>query len=47
MRHAARLHVSQKFNRKTNLESFANLFIQRIAPRTESIPDENFVLQQI
>ncbi len=47
MRHAARLRVSQKFNRKTNLESFANLFIQRIAPRTESVPDENFVLQQI
>jgi glycosyltransferase involved in cell wall biosynthesis len=47
MRHAARAQVRRKFNRTVNLESFATLFIQRIAPRTESISDENFVLQQI
>ncbi len=47
VRHAARLHVSRNFDRSKNLTNFGDLFIQRIAPRTESIPDENFVLQQI
>jgi len=47
VRHAARVHVRNNFNRKDNLESFGDLFMQRIAPRTESHPDENFVLQQI
>ena len=47
VRFAAQLQVRHNFNRKTNLESFADLFLQRIAPRTESTPDENFVLQQI
>jgi colanic acid/amylovoran biosynthesis glycosyltransferase len=47
VRHAARLQVHHNFNRTKNLESFGDLFLQRIAPRTESIPDENLVLQQI
>ena len=47
VRFAAQVQVRNNFNRKTNLESFADLFLQRIAPQTESIPDENFVLQQI
>lgn len=47
MRFAAQVQVRHNFNRKTNLESFANLFLQRIAPRTESTSDENLVLQQI
>jgi len=47
VRHAARSHVWHNFNRSKNLESFGDLFVRRIAPQTESIPDENFVLQQI
>lgn len=47
VRHAAEVQVRQNFNRSKNLESFGNLFLQRIGPRTESTPHENFVLQQI
>jgi colanic acid/amylovoran biosynthesis glycosyltransferase len=47
VRHAARVHVFHNFNRSPNLESFCDVYIQRIAPRTESVPHENFVLQQI
>jgi glycosyltransferase involved in cell wall biosynthesis len=47
VRHAAREQVRNNFNRRKNLESFGDLFIQRITPQTESLPDENFVLQQI
>jgi colanic acid/amylovoran biosynthesis glycosyltransferase len=47
VRHAARVQVRDNFNRSRNLESFGDLFIQRISPQTESAPDENFVLQQI
>ena len=47
VRHAARVHVRNNFNRRDNLESFGDLFMQRIAPLTESHPDENLVLQQI
>jgi colanic acid/amylovoran biosynthesis glycosyltransferase len=47
IRHAARVHVRHNFNRRHNLESFADLFLQQIATQIESIPDENLVLQQI
>jgi glycosyltransferase involved in cell wall biosynthesis len=47
MRHAARVYVRHSFNRQTNLESFADLFLKRVSARTESLPHENFVLQQI
>lgn len=47
MRHAALVQVRQKFNREKNLKSFGNQFLERVAPRRENIPDENFVLQQI
>jgi colanic acid/amylovoran biosynthesis glycosyltransferase len=47
MRHAARVQVLHNFNRNKNLETFGDLFLGRIAPLRESIPDENFVLQQI
>ena len=47
VRHAARVQVRNNFNRSRNLESFGDLFLQRIAPRTGSIPHEDFVLQQI
>jgi glycosyltransferase involved in cell wall biosynthesis len=47
VQHAAWVQVRNNFNRSRNLEAFGDLFIQRIAPQTESVPDENFVLQQI
>jgi colanic acid/amylovoran biosynthesis glycosyltransferase len=47
VRHAARVQVRNNFNRSKNLNSFGGLFVQRIAPQTESIPYEDFVLQQI
>jgi glycosyltransferase involved in cell wall biosynthesis len=47
VRHAARVQIRHNFNRKWNLESFGDLFLERISPRTESVPHENFVLQQI
>jgi colanic acid/amylovoran biosynthesis glycosyltransferase len=47
VRHAARVQVRDNFNRGRNLESFGELFIRRISPQTESVPDANFVLQQI
>jgi len=47
IRQRARMHVCQNFSRNRNLQLFADLFLQRIVPRTESTPDENPVLQQI
>ena len=47
IRHSARVQVRHNFNRTKNLESFGDLFLERIAPQTESTSDENFVLQQI
>lgn len=47
VRHGARVQVRHNFNRQTNLESFADLFLQQVSARTESLPHENFVLQQI
>jgi glycosyltransferase involved in cell wall biosynthesis len=47
VRHAARVQVRHNFNRKWNLESFGDLFLDRITPHSESVPHENFVLQQI
>jgi colanic acid/amylovoran biosynthesis glycosyltransferase len=47
IRHAARLHVDQYFNRTKNLKSFANLFLNQIAPQRENASNESPVLQQI
>jgi glycosyltransferase involved in cell wall biosynthesis len=47
MRQAAVVQVRQNFNRSKNLESFGDLLLQRIAPQTENLPDENFIHQQI
>ena len=47
IRHSARLHVTQDFNRVKNLKSFADLFLNQIVPQRESTSDESFVLQQI
>jgi glycosyltransferase involved in cell wall biosynthesis len=47
VRQGARVQVRQNYNRQTNLESFADSFLQRVSARTASRPHENFVLQQI
>ncbi len=47
VRQAAREQVCNNFNRSKNLESFGDIFLRRIAPQTESVAHENFVLQQI
>jgi colanic acid/amylovoran biosynthesis glycosyltransferase len=47
VRYAARVQVRNNFNRSRNLDSFGDMLLQRIAPPTESIPHEDFVLQQI
>lgn len=46
IRHAATVQVHHNFNRKTNLKSFGDLFIARIAMRIENL-HENPVLQQV
>jgi colanic acid/amylovoran biosynthesis glycosyltransferase len=43
----ARAHVRRHFNQRTNLESFAETFRQKITPSDGSCCDENFVLQQV
>lgn len=45
--HSAQLQVQQNFNRSRNLETFSDLFVERICPGTKSGSNENFVLQQI
>jgi colanic acid/amylovoran biosynthesis glycosyltransferase len=47
IRHAAQLHVRQNFNRRKNLEAFCDIFLSRIRQQKESLPHEDFVLQQI
>lgn len=47
IRYGARVQVRHNFNKKKNLESFASLFLDRVAPQTENLPDENLILQQI
>lgn len=47
MAHDAQLQVQQNFNRSKNLETFGDLFVEKISPGTKSGPNENFVLQQI
>ena len=46
-RHAARVQVAHNFNRTKNLNTFAETFLSRIGPRTEVVPHEDLVLQQI
>ncbi len=47
VRHAARVYVQHNFNRKKNLKIFGDSFLRRISHRTEEIPNESVVLQQI
>jgi colanic acid/amylovoran biosynthesis glycosyltransferase len=46
IQHAARVQVSHNFHRNTNLKLFGDLFLPRIAPRSETL-HENSLLQQI
>jgi len=47
IRHAARVQVGHNFNRTKNLELFCDMFLERLALQSGSIPNESFVLQQI
>jgi glycosyltransferase involved in cell wall biosynthesis len=47
VRYGAEVQIRHNFNREKNLESFGEVILRRIAERSESIPHENFVLQQI
>ena len=47
IRQAAQVHVFQNFNQSRNLRNFADLFLSRVAARDQSVPNDNFVLQQI
>ena len=47
VRHAAQVQVLHNFNRQKNLKLFGDLFLRRIKPQSENVPDENLVLQQI
>jgi colanic acid/amylovoran biosynthesis glycosyltransferase len=47
LRHAARRHVLEHFNRDKNLAAFGDLFMARAAEGAKSIPHENSLLQQI
>lgn len=47
IRTSARQLIMEKFDRETNLASFADLLLEQTAPVEEINPHENFVLQQI
>jgi glycosyltransferase involved in cell wall biosynthesis len=47
VREAARAHVRENFERKANLEKFADTFLQKIAGNESGCDHEDFVLQQI
>lgn len=47
IRRAAREQIRENFNREKRLQSFGDFFLQRVGQQAESIPHENFVLQQI
>jgi colanic acid/amylovoran biosynthesis glycosyltransferase len=47
IRRAATAHIRQNFNRKKNLECFADLFLERVSSRGENSGDANLILQQI
>ena len=45
--HAARMQIEQHFNRKSNLETFGDLFLTQLTPELRSLPHANLILQQI
>ena len=48
VRHAALVHVRYNFNRKKNLQSFTDLFLQHVfRAQGEALPHASSVLQQI
>jgi colanic acid/amylovoran biosynthesis glycosyltransferase len=47
IRHAARVQVRENFNRRRRLQTFGDFFLRRVGPQAESLPHEDFVLQQI
>ena len=47
VRETARAHVRKNFERKSNLEKFADTFLQNLARSEPGCNDEDFVLQQI
>jgi glycosyltransferase involved in cell wall biosynthesis len=48
IQHAARVQVSQNFNRKKNLQFFTDEFLQRVTPaQSKDLPYASSVLQQI
>lgn len=47
IRRAAQAQVRENFNREKRLQSFADFFLQHIGQHVESVPHENFILQQI
>jgi glycosyltransferase involved in cell wall biosynthesis len=47
IRHAARVQVRENFNRRRRLQTFGDFFLRRVGPQSESLPHEDFVLQQI
>ncbi len=47
IRRSARAQIRENFNREKRLQSFGDFFLQHIGPHAESVPHENFVLQQI
>lgn len=47
IRHAARVQVQHNFNKKPNLESFADSFLRRAAAKSKAFSDEDLILQQI
>ena len=47
IREAARIHIAENFNQQKNLQRFAELFLSRIARKSESTPNEDLILQQI
>lgn len=47
IRLAAQAQIRDNFNRSRRLQLFGDSFLQRVCPTTESLPHEDFVLQQI
>jgi colanic acid/amylovoran biosynthesis glycosyltransferase len=47
VRYAAYLQAGHNFNRHKSLKSFAEFFLKRVGARTEKLPHENPLLQQI
>jgi len=45
IRHAARMHVRENFNRRRRLQSFSDFFLRQIGSQAESLPHEDLVLQ--